>query len=591
MRQNSGQAAIIFILIIAIIFLFTAITVNVSKVAELKNTVSMAAEGAATNLAAKLGSYSKLLEDKGESAEGWDVGYIIKEVMGIGWIIAGIVTSNPGLIKTGAVMIGTNTVNQVLVGLDMGKLNRKLAESGMDLKGQWREQAIQYALIRVVDDSKMVKDLFDIDEDGDRDEFVSRFAVKYYARTNNIVAEFKKSTGPLLSYLESFRAPLERFGDGMVDFSGFLDGEFIPLLQELEDQEFAVSFWEQGVDWYKMGEGIPAPVNDDIDRLIYIIDYSGNKENLEEFIATTIGDLEDGVLIIDEVFKPWNKRLYDPENENNDDWYSMFGNYSAKMDVWLMELRDKKGGLEAILLSKEDRITSIQSRIKEIEDEGGEIDKLNEEIAEALEEEITGLNKEITALVEECSQGLIQIADIRTQIDGLDDLIIKVGDCINRIKSAQSAALGKEDSIQDFRAAVDVFEAVIEDGFTGAGETIAVKYNPVTYSWHDSRGNHFVRVYIHGFKVPEIEITTHLYGKTDYKFLDGTKTGKCGVDVTRFDEGQDTYLWNFRYTKDAEAGISDPVEAGFNLPDAEAAAERGISATVTRDYYCGGCRL
>ena len=242
MRQNSGQAAIIFILIIAIIFLFTAITVNVSKVAELKNTVSMAAEGAATNLAAKLGSYSKLLEDKGESAEGWDVGYIIKEVMGIGWIIAGIVTSNPGLIKTGAVMIGTNTVNQVLVGLDMGKLNRKLAESGMDLKGQWREQAIQYALIRVVDDSKMVKDLFDIDEDGDRDEFVSRFAVKYYARTNNIVAEFKKSTGPLLSYLESFRAPLERFGDGMVDFSGFLDGEFIPLLQELEDQEFAVSF-------------------------------------------------------------------------------------------------------------------------------------------------------------------------------------------------------------------------------------------------------------------------------------------------------------------------------------------------------------
>ena len=117
-------------------------------------------------------------------------------------------------------------------------------------------------------------------------------------------------------------------------------------MKELKDQELAVSFWEQGVDWDKMGDDPPAPVNDDIDRLIYIIDYSGNEENFEEFVATTIGDLEDGVLIIGEVFKLWNKRLYDPENENNDDWYSVFGNYSAKMGVWLMELRDKKSGLE-----------------------------------------------------------------------------------------------------------------------------------------------------------------------------------------------------------------------------------------------------
>ncbi len=595
MRQNSGQAAIIFILIIAIIFLFIAITVNVSKVAELKNTVSFVAEGAATDLAAKLGSYSGLLKEKGESAEGWDLGYVVKEIIGVGLTIGGIATGNPALIKTGVIMIGTGAVNQVLVGLDVGLVNRKLAEAGMDLKGQLREQAIQYALTRVVDDPKMVQDLYDIDEDGDTEEQVSRFAVKYLARTNNIVAELKSNGFELfLSYLNGFQPPLQGFGDEMVDFSGFLEGEFVLLLQELKDQGFIVSFWEEGVDWDKMGDENPAPENDDIDRLRYIIDYSGNEDTFEAFVATTIEDLEGGALITGVVFTPWNKRLYDPENESNDDWYSLFGRYSTIMDAWLAELRDKKSGLEGTLLSKQELMESIQKRIEEIEGEGGEIDKLNEQIA-GLDpvddaEEIARLRKEITVLEEERSQRLIQLADVQTQIDGLDGLIGRVRYCITRIESAQSTALGN--GIQEFRAAVDGFEAVIETAFADAGEAIkaiAVKYNPVTYSWHDSRGNHFVRVCVDGFYMPELDINTHWYGKTDYT-LDHP-TGSCGVEVTRFDEGQDTYLWNFRYTKDAEAEISDPLEeAGFDLPGAEEkVVEHGISAKRTRDYKIGGC--
>ncbi len=513
MGQNSGQAAIIFILIIAIIFLFIAITVNVSKVAELKNTVSFVAEGAATDLAAKLGSYSGLLKEKGESAEGWDIGYIVKEVIGVGFIIGGILTDNPALIKTGAVMIGSNTVNQVLAGLDMGLVNRKLAEAGMDLKGQWREQAIQYALIRVVDDPKRVQDLYDVDEDKDTEEQVSRFAVKYHARANNIVAELKNSNDLLLSYLEGFQPPLESFGEEMVDFSAFLEEELIPLLRELKDQGFVVSFWKEGVDWDKMGDDPPASVNDDIDRLIYIINYSENEDTFEAFVASTIEDLEERLLITGAVFTPWNKRLYDSENESNEDWYFLFGQYSTAMDAWLAGLRD------------------IRDRLP----------------------------------------------------DG--DAKEKVRASITSITSAN------DDSIQGFRGAVDAFEAVIETAFTSteeAIEAIAVKYNPVTYSWHDSRGNHSVRVAVDGFYMPELDVTTHWYGKTDYKLHNAT--GSCGVEVTRFDEGQDTYLWNFRYTKDAEAGISAPLGgAGFDLPGAEEkVVEHGISAKRTRNYYSGG---
>ncbi len=506
MRRNSGQAAIIFILIIALIFLFTAITVNVGKVADVKNTLSIAADGAATNLAASLGSYSGLLREKGESAEGWSLGDVAEKIIGLAAIIGGIITGNPGAIKTGAVLLASNTVNRFLVGLDMGVANRKLAAAGLDLKDLLREQAIQYALARVVDDPKMVQDISDIDEDGDRDEQVSRFAVWYHARTNSIAETLGEMSNSLVSSLEGFQSHLESFRDEMVNFSDFLEGEFIPLLKELKGQGFNVSFWKEGVAWDKMGDENPAPVNDDIDRLRYIINYSENEDTFESFVTDTVENLDDGVLIIGEVFKLWRQRLYDPENDNSDgdDWYSLFGRHSTAMDAWLVELRD--------------------------------------------------------------------IRDRLTEQDAKEN----VNDAIKSIKSANNPMNG---SIQGFRAAVDGLEtATGEDYFTDVGEAIAPHYNSVIYSWKDSRGPHHVKVYVGGFRIPELDITAHWYGKTDYKLHNAE--GKCTVEVIRFDGGRNTYLWDFRYTKDAEAG-------GFG-DDAEAALAHGIRVTAERSYYCGG---
>ncbi len=506
MRKNSGQAAIIFILVIALIFLFTAVTVNVGKVAELKMTVSVAAEGAATNLAASLGSYSGLLRDKGESAEGWDVGYIVKQIVAVGYMVYGVLTYNPAAVGRGATALTCNTINQVLVGLDMASINRKLVAAGLPLKDLLREQAIQYALAKVVDDPKMVQDTFDIDEDGDKNEQVSQFAVWYHARTNNIADSLGGIHNVLVSSLEDFQPHLENFRDEMVNFSDFLEGEFIPLLKELKGQGFNVSFWEEGVDWDKMGNEIPASVNDDIDRLRYIINYSENKDTFESFVGNTVESLEDGELVIGEIFKLWRQRLYDPENDNSDgdDWFSLFARHSTAMDAWLVVLRDIR-----------DRLTD-------------------------------------------------------------EDVKENVNDAIKKIKSANHPMNG---SIQEFRCAVDALKiATGEDYFTMAGETVAPHYNSVIYSWKDSRGHHHVKVYVGGFKMPELDINTHWYGKTDYKLHNAE--GNCTVEVIRFDGGRNTYLWDFRYTKDAEAGDFGE--------DAEAALAHGIKVRAKRSYYCGG---
>ena len=521
MRRGSGQAAIIFVLIIALIFLFTAITVNITKVSDTKTNLLNAADIAATNLAAKLGSYSKLLDEKGESAEGWDIGYIVSQVFAVVQIVVGVITVEAGgavLIRQGVIQLAANTGSRVLVGLDLKNVNRKLASAGLDLKDQLREQSIQDALVRVVDDPKMVQDTSDWDEDGDTTEYISRFAAWYQERINMILQEANEYTGSVLSCIEDFQTPLEAFRDKMVSpdgtagFKVFLQVELINLLEDLEDEGFNISFWVEGVDWARMLDDPPAPQNDDIDRLIYIIDGDrGCQDNFDAFVTTTAENLEDGSLKIGEVFVLWHNILYD-EDENTDDWYSVFGDYSVKMDIWLAGLRAINDNL------------------------------LNQE-------EINNV------------------------------LVERVNLAVSAIESAQDEPwLTDKPGIQQFRAAVDGLEIGLE-GYTGTGEVIAVKYNPVTYSWEDSRGNHHVKVCVQYFDMPRLRIQTNLWGNTTYN-LD-FPTGDCGVEITRFSEGRNTYLWDFIYTKDAEAGGVDP-------EDAEAALARGIGVTAERYYNCGG---
>ncbi|GAH88311.1 unnamed protein product, partial [marine sediment metagenome] len=158
-----------------------------------------------------------------------------------------------------------------------------------------------------------------------------------------------------------------------------MEVEFISLLKDLKDkgEEFNVSFWEEGVDWAKVAEGIPAAENDDIDRLIYMIDDPEgcplNKNNFDAFVTTTL-ELSKA-LIIGEAFVLWHKTLYD-EEVDTDDWYSIFGDYSTRMDSWLVELRSKKGELEGILLSRQADMALIEARIEAIEGDEGEIDVL-----------------------------------------------------------------------------------------------------------------------------------------------------------------------------------------------------------------------
>ena len=526
MRRGSGQAAIIFILIIALIFLFTAITVNITKVSDTKTTLYNAADIAATNLAAKLGSYSKLLDEKGESAEGWDIGYIVSQIFAIAQIIFGAVTGQPEFVYFGIIQLGANVGSQILVGLDIADANRKLAAAGLDLQDQLREQAIQDALIRVIDDPKMVQDTSDWNENGDTTEYISRFTAWYQQRVNRILQEARDYTGSVLSCIEDFQTPLEAFRDKMVGtdeipgFKDFLEEDFIDLLQDLKDEGFDVSFWVEGVDWDRRRWLVnTTPENDDIDRFIYMIDGDkGYQDNFDAFVTTTAENLENELLIIGEVFTSWHTRLYD-EDEETGDWYSVFSDYSVKMDLWSAELRDIK-------------------------------DRLLEEGQGALVEEVTL--------------------------------------AISTLKSAQDEPwLSDQPGIQQFRAAVDGLEIGLE-GYTGTGEVIALRYNPVIYSWEDSRGGHHIKVYIQWFDMPTLDCDTTWWGKTTCDLLNGT--GDCGVEITRFDEGRNTYLWDFVYTKpnEAEAGVIPGTRRTPGSRVVVDVASPGIGVTAICNYYCGG---
>ena len=616
-RGSGGQAAIIFILIIALIFLFTAITVNITKVSDTKTTLSNAADAAATNLAAKLGSYSGLLEEKGDSASGWDIGYIVSQIFALAEIIVGLLTLETGgaaLIKQGVIQLGVNTGNQILIGLDIVDNNRKLAASGVDLKSQFQEQAIQDALVRVVDDPEMVQDISDWDEDGDTTEYISRFAARYHQRVHDILQDVRDYTGSVLSCIEDFQIPLEAFRDKMVGFKGFLEVELINLLKALKDEGLNVSFWVEGVDWAKMLDDPPVPQNDDIDRLIYIIDKTKgcDEDNFDTFVTTTAKNLDNKALIIGEVFEAWHNKLYD-KDADTDDWYSIFGDYSTRMDLWMVELTGISGQLGLInsgLLSQEAKNDALIEALNTLPPVNSPPEPWLAKLAE-----LAGILEQLGLITPVNDYLLNQIAITESVIQVINEILpyLTIGQdpphmvqpkpwltalgqignnllsqqannaaLIGRITLAISTLTSAQDpDIQQFMAAVDGLEVGLA-GYTGTGEVIAVKYNPVTYSWEDSRGNHHIKVYVQYFNMPRLECDRKWFlGKKTCTVVYEDEPKVCGVEITRFDEGRDTYLWDFIYTKDAEAEGVDP-------EDPEAALARGIGVTAERNYYCGG---
>lgn len=181
-RKVEGQTATLFILLIAVILILTAITMNIGKVSEIKTTLDNAADGAAMAAASNLGSIANVYNRQTGSTT--DYTGIIKSIVAIG-----ITIFNPPL---GLLALGANLAIEGYKSYQLNKVPRLLSSlSGIN---QIKETAINYALFSIVVDPNMITDYHDLDEDGEVDDEVSQF-LNWYTQRVGLLEEDDDEAG------------------------------------------------------------------------------------------------------------------------------------------------------------------------------------------------------------------------------------------------------------------------------------------------------------------------------------------------------------------------------------------------------------
>ena len=207
-----AQITTILVFIAAVLFLFSLITMNITRVAQKKTTISNIADSVGLRLASQLGSMSNALKKEyeiyGDKLEKEDVNWQI--IWGGICLIAGIIVSV--LIIVGTVGAGTPavaflwavTASSLLVGGASGLyfgVSQQIAVGNLALQDQLKlkfksltglqqviETPVYGVLIGLVDDPALVKDDFDADRDKDKTDYIPRFSKWYINRLNSFGA-------------------------------------------------------------------------------------------------------------------------------------------------------------------------------------------------------------------------------------------------------------------------------------------------------------------------------------------------------------------------------------------------------------------
>lgn len=233
-KRNSSQIATIIVFIIAVIFLFTLISMNIARVAHKKTAIDNIADTVGLTIASQLGSIANALKqslgiygsDNKKCNVNWQLilGAIIVVVSAILLVVLALPTFGVSLAALpaalvaaasfvgplGLAMLGYTGINLLSAGIDAQfaasnpgvQKAMQVKFQSMSLKQQIIESTIQGLLFSTVDDPAWVTDNFDMDKDTDHSDKVPRFSKWYNLRlaqlpsVGNLVKEFLRGDYP-----------------------------------------------------------------------------------------------------------------------------------------------------------------------------------------------------------------------------------------------------------------------------------------------------------------------------------------------------------------------------------------------------------
>jgi len=610
-NKPSGQIAALITLIIAVIFLFIAVTINIGKVSRVRTATQIAADGAALNIASNLGSaahnYKETTLNGKEKDCAWNW-WLILVPIGIifFWPLAVVATVYVGIANAAYVRA----------------LDRQFAK--MTAKAKYQQAAIQYALFRTVDDPQMVQDTHDYDEDGKTDDLIPRFQAWYSRRVLDIADRCETLDYYISLILPQLRRLDEALGKCHIYAAG--NEEDDPLYPEGTEFKKWLKDIEDGMGYNNAELSLKDPQKDPLepDNIVVTVYSETIKTDFPFWEEGKYNDELDYFVTLCKGFDAWAwgvsvneedpntgeiKRVFYPGIINmsttalRDTFYSWYGRllvWDADFNAYMYPIRcwvkcywgfkDRKCDADCsyaeVHLIKNGEETIIQNdlrdvflgKIEEMRNKQDDLTTKYKKLEEAMKK-ITdpGEKKKYEDKLEELKAAIKVLDDSIALLDGH---IAKIDTAGKKFGDARGAIYGLEVFLHG--------DSEAEPPTTGIGPEIQqalaalADLNKATYSWQDSLGWHHLKAEVSEFKIPTVNSYTTWYGSTCGELLNAR--GKVTVKVTRYDQDKDVKLssgaslWNFRMR-------SNPQEAAnFDPQDPEAALARGITSSATASY-------
>lgn len=203
-KRNKSQIATIIVLIIAVIFLFTLMSINLSRVSQKKTAVDNVADSVGLQLASQLGSISTALKQEFEIYKNeikdcdanWQlmlgVFMVVAGIAGFiftagqsGWLAAMGVMMAQGAILGGALLSAQGATIQFVNTNPQAVESMRIKMKILSSLQQVIEMPVQAGLFALNDDPAWVRDDFDMDRDSDTQDLIPRFVKWYNLRLNS----------------------------------------------------------------------------------------------------------------------------------------------------------------------------------------------------------------------------------------------------------------------------------------------------------------------------------------------------------------------------------------------------------------------
>ena len=172
LRSSKGQAAVVLILVIAMVLIFYAVTLNFGYLSRTKALLTIASNTSAGMLASNVASYAQMLSStqlKGEESFSKFSGFaaaVIGALIVAAAIVVSVLTANPGPLMIAlsiTIAVGTMVLQLVVINPMVTSAWNAIIQETLSMENQFTEGAIQSALSKVVTDNVSVPDITDSD--------------------------------------------------------------------------------------------------------------------------------------------------------------------------------------------------------------------------------------------------------------------------------------------------------------------------------------------------------------------------------------------------------------------------------------------